>query len=152
MMKLSSATFGDGQRIPAKYTCEGEDVSPPLAWGEVPEGTRSLALIADDPDAPSGTFSHWVIFNIPPDSRGLTEAMPAKPQLPNSARQGVTDFGGIGYGGPCPPPGKPHRYYFSLYALDQPLDLEAGASRQQVIKAMQGHTLARAQLVGIYQR
>ena len=151
-LSLSSIAFQDGERIPAKYTCEGQDISPPLVWSEPPQGTQSLALIVDDPDAPGGVFTHWVVFNILPDSRQLPEAIPAQAQLPSGALQGKNDFGRIGYGGPCPPPGRPHRYRFTLYALDRVLDLKAGVSKKQVVGAMQGHILAQGQLTGTYQR
>jgi Raf kinase inhibitor-like YbhB/YbcL family protein len=151
-LSVSSTAFHEGDRIPSKYTCQGQDVSPPLAWSEPPQGTQSLALTVDDPDAPSGVFTHWVILNIPPDSRELPEALSTQAQLPNGTLQGKNDFGRIGYGGPCPPPGRPHRYRFTLYALDQPLDLKAGASKKQVLDAMQGHILAQGQLTGTYQR
>lgn len=151
-LSISSPAFQDGERIPAKYTCQGQDISPPLKWSQVPDETQSLALIVDDPDAPSGVFTHWVIFNLPPDSRELPEAVPAASQLPSSALQGKNDFGKIGYGGPCPPPGYPHRYLFTLYALDRQLDLKAGSSKQQVLNAMEGHILAQGQLTGTYQR
>ena len=151
-LSISSPAFQDGERIPAKYTCQGQDISPPLKWSQVPNETQSLALIVDDPDAPSGVFTHWVIFNLPPDSRELPEAVPAASQLPSSALQGKNDFGKIGYGGPCPPPGYPHRYRFTLYALDRQLDLKAGSSKKQVLNAMEGHILAQGQLTGTYQR
>ena len=151
-MELKSTAFEDGERIPARFTCEGENISPGLTWSGAPEGTRSLALIVDDPDAPGDVFTHWVIFNIPADSRGLAEAIPAENQLASGALQGRTDFGRIGYGGPCPPPGSPHHYRFTLYALKKQLEPAAGASKQQVLNAMQGHILAQAQLFGIYQR
>ena len=151
-LTISSSAFQEGDKIPAKYTCEGQDVSPPLAWSEPPAGTRSLALIVDDPDAPGGVFTHWLLFNIPPDSRELPEAVPTQAELASGALQGKTDFGRTGYGGPCPPPGRPHRYQFTLYALDQPLDLEGGASKKQLLSAMQGHILAQGQLTGTYQR
>ncbi len=151
-LSISSPAFQDGERIPAKYTCQGQDISPPLKWNRVPNETQSLALILDDPDAPSGVFTHWVIFNLPPDSRELPEAVPAASQLPSGALQGKNDFGKIGYGGPCPPPGYPHRYRFTLYALDRQLDLKAGSSKQQVLNAMEGHILAQGQLTGTYQR
>lgn len=151
-LTVSSSAFQEGDKIPAKYTCEGQDVSPPLAWSEPPAGTRSLALIVDDPDAPGGVFTHWLLFNIPPDSRELPEAVPTQAELASGALQGKTDFGRTGYGGPCPPPGRPHRYQFTLYALDQPLDLEGGASKKQLLSAMQGHILAQGQLTGTYQR
>lgn len=151
-LELSSSAFQEGGEIPTKYTCEGQDVSPTLTWGGLPAGTQSLALIVDDPDAPVGVFTHWVLFNLPADSRGLPEAMPTQAQLSDGSLQGKNDFGKIGYGGPCPPPGRPHRYQFTLYALDQTLDLKAGASKKQVLDAMQGHILAQGRLTGTYQR
>jgi len=152
VLSLSSIAFQGGERIPVKYTCEGQDVSPPLTWSEPPQGTQSLTLIVDDPDAPGGAFTHWVLFNIPPDSGELPEAVPTQAQLSSGALQGKNDFGKIGYGGPCPPPGRPHRYCFTLYALDRVLDLKAGVSKKQVLDAMQGHILAQEQLIGTYQR
>jgi Raf kinase inhibitor-like YbhB/YbcL family protein len=152
VLAVSSPAFQEGGKIPAKYTCEGQDVSPALTWGEPPVDTRSFVLIVDDPDAPGGVFTHWVLLNLPAGSRELAEAVPAKAQLPNGSVQGKNDFGRIGYGGPCPPPGRPHRYRFTLYALDKPLDLKAGASKTKVIGAMQGHILAQGQLTGMYQR
>jgi len=151
-LSLSSPVFGEGEKIPIKYTCDGQDISPPLVWGEPPSGTRAFALIVDDPDAPGGVFTHWVLFNLPRDSRELPEAAPAQDRLTSGALQGRNDFGRIGYSGPCPPAGRAHRYRFNLYALDQPLDLKAGASRKQVLDAMRGHILAQGQLTGIYQR
>jgi Raf kinase inhibitor-like YbhB/YbcL family protein len=151
-LSLSSPVFQEGEKIPVKYTCSGQDMSPPLMWGEPPHGTQAFALILDDPDAPGGVFTHWVIFNLPVDSRELPEAVPRDNQLENKALQGMTDFGRVGYGGPCPPPGPAHHYLFSLYALDRPLDLNAGASKKQVLDAMQGHILAQGQLTVIYQR
>ena len=151
-ISLSSTVFKEEELIPVKYTCDGQDISPPLNWDAPPQGTQSFALIVDDPDAPGGVFTHWVIFNIPAGSRESPEAVPAQEQLPNGARQGKNDFGKIGYGGPCPPPGDPHRYRFTLYALDQPLGLKAGASKKQVLNAMEGHILAQGQLTGKYQR
>lgn len=151
-ISLSSTAFKDGERIPAKYTCEGQDISPPLEWGEPPSGTRAFALIMDDPDAPVGVFTHWVIFNIASDSRQLVEAIPTQSQLPDGALQGKNDFDRTGYGGPCPPAGPTHHYQFTLYALDQPLDLKAGISKKQLLSAMQDHVLAQGQLTGTYQR
>ena len=151
-LSISSPVFQEGEGIPAKYSCEGQDISPPLAWGEPPAGTNSFALIVDDPDAPGRVFTHWALFNLPADSRELPEAVPAQPQLSSGALQGKNDFGKTGYGGPCPPPGRPHRYQFTLYALDQLLDLKSGASKQQVLEAMQGHILGQGQLTGTYQR
>jgi len=151
-LSLSSAAFQDGETIPIQYTCEGQDISPALGWSELPKETQSLALVMDDPDAPGGVFTHWVLFNIPADSHELPETIPTHAELPSGALQGKNDFGRIGYGGPCPPSGRPHRYQFVLYALDQPLDLTAGVSKRQLLGAMQGHILAQGQLTGIYQR
>ena len=151
-LTVSSTVFREGETIPAKYTCQGEDISPSITWGEPPDGTRSLAIIVDDPDAPGGVFTHWIIFNLPADTRQSPAAVPTQPQLDSGARQGKTDFGRVGYGGPCPPPGKPHRYQFTVYALDRTLDLAAGVSRSQVLEAMQGNILSRGRLTGIYER
>ncbi len=152
VLEVSSPAFQEGDRIPTKYTCDGQDVSPLLAWSEPPVGTQSFALIVDDPDAPGGVFTHWVLFNIPTDSRELPEAVPTRAQLLSGALQGENDFGKIGYGGPCPPPGRPHRYQFTLYALDQSLDLKAGVSKKQLLGAMRGHILVQGQLTGTYKR
>ena len=151
-LSLSSTAFRDGERIPAKYTCEGQDISPQLEWDGVPEESKSLALIMDDPDAPGGVFTHWVLFNLPPDSRDLPEAVPSASQLSSGALQGRNDFSRMGYGGPCPPPGRPHHYRFTLYALDKQLDLRAGVSKEQLLEAMKGHILEQARLTGTYQR
>jgi Raf kinase inhibitor-like YbhB/YbcL family protein len=151
-LTVSSSAFKEGDRIPAKYTCQGQDVSPSLAWSEPPAGTQSFALIMDDPDAPGGVFTHWVLFNIPSDSRNLSEAVPTQAELASGALQGKNDFGKTGYGGPCPPPGRPHQYQFTLYALEQPLDLRGGASKNQLLSVMEGHILAQGQLTGTYQR
>jgi Raf kinase inhibitor-like YbhB/YbcL family protein len=151
-LSLSSSVFQDGDSIPTGYTCDGQDISPPLAWGEPPAGTQSFVLIMDDPDALGGVFTHWLFFNLPADSRESAEAVPAQNELPTGALQGKNDFGTIGYRGPCPPSGSAHHYRFTIYALDQPLDLKAGISRAQVIDAITGHILAWGQLVGIYQR
>lgn len=150
-IKITSPAFENGGMIPAKYTCDGINVSPPLAWGSIPEGTKSLALISDDPDAPTGTWVHWVIYNLPADIKGLPENIPPLKELEHGAKQGITDFRRIGYGGPCPPSGT-HRYYFKIYALDIMLDLEAGATKKQLLKAMEGHILAQGQLMGRYKR
>lgn len=151
-LELTSSAFKEGEPIPRRHTCEGEDLSPPLEWTVPPVGTRSFALIADDPDAPGGTWVHWVIYNLPPDLRGLSEGVPIKEQLANQARQGLNDFRRIGYGGPCPPPGKPHRYYFRLYALDRLLDLKPRATKEQLILGCKGHILAEFQLMGRFAR
>lgn len=149
---LSSSSFQNGGDIPKKYTCEGADVSPELSWTAPPQGTRSFALIADDPDAPAGTWTHWVLYDLPPDTHNLEENVAKVDELPNGARQGRNDFRKIGYGGPCPPAGKAHRYFFKLYALDAKLNLAPGASKQEVENAVQGHTLANAELMGKYKR
>lgn len=151
-LSVSSSAFKAGEEIPAKYTCDGENVSPPLGWSDVPAGTNSLALIMDDPDAPSGAFAHWVLFNLLPYTRELPEGIPPDGQLASGALQGKNDLGKVGYFGPCPPRGDVHHYRFTLYALDQPLDLAAGASKEQVLPAMQGHILAQGELAGTYQR
>jgi len=150
-IKITSSAFEEGGLIPAKYTCDGADVSPPLQWDAVPEGTKSVALICDDPDAPMGTWVHWALFNLPSDAKELAENIPAEETLPNGAKQGVNDFGRIGYGGPCPPGGT-HRYFFKIYALDTEVGLEAGADKRQLLKAMEGHILEQGQLVGKYKR
>jgi Raf kinase inhibitor-like YbhB/YbcL family protein len=150
-IKVSSAAFEEGGMIPVKYTCDEEDISPPLAWDSIPEGTKTLALICDDPDAPMGTWVHWVLFNLPGDISELPENIPPERELESGAKQGTNDFGRIGYGGPCPPGGT-HRYYFKLYALDAELDLEAGARKPHLLEAMEGHILAEGQLMGRYSR
>ena len=152
IIQLISPAFAEGGTIPVKHTCDGEDLSPPLQWRNVPQGTKSLALISDDPDAPGRTFVHWVIYNIPPTTEGLPEGIPATETLSDGARQGTNDFQHVGYGGPCPPKGKPHRYIFKLYALDIELSLPPGATAQDLAKAMEGHILAKGQLIGMYQR
>ena len=150
-IKITSSAFEEGGLIPAKYTCDGADVSPPLQWDAVPEGTKSIALICDDPDAPMGTWVHWVLFNLPSDAKELAENIPAEETLPNGAKQGVNDFGRIGYGGPCPPGGT-HRYFFKIYALDTEVGLEAGADKRRLLKTMEGHILEQGQLIGKYKR
>jgi Raf kinase inhibitor-like YbhB/YbcL family protein len=145
---MTSTAFGAGQSIPKKYSCDGPDVSPQLAWKEAPAGTKSYALIADDPDAPLGTWVHWVLFNVPGDTQELAEGVEKKNQLANGALQGKNDFGNVGYGGPCPPGGSTHRYFFKLYALDGKLDLKAGTSKADIERAMKGHALGQAELMG----
>jgi len=150
-IKITSPAFENEGMIPAKYTCDGEDLSPPLQCDTVPEGTKSIALISDDPDAPMGTWVHWVLFNLPADTRQLPEDIPPDKTLPNGAKQGTSDFGRIGYGGPCPPGGT-HRYFFKIYALDTELSLQAGARKRDLLKAMEGHILGQGQLMGKYKR
>ncbi len=149
---LCSTAFKEGNRIPDKYTCKGQDVSPQLAWSDSPPGTQAYALIVDDPDAPGGDFTHWVLFNIPSNVTELGEAVVRNDKLDNGALHGRTDFGTTGYGGPCPPPGRPHHYRFTLYALDKPLGLKPGVSKDQVLNAAKGHILAQTRLTGLYQR
>ena len=149
---LSSTAFKEGDRIPVKYTCDGQDISPALVWDEPPQQTEAFVLMVDDPDAPGGVFTHWMIFNIPANTHQFGEGVPIQEQLESGALQGKNDFGKIGYRGPCPPSGSSHRYRFTIYALDQRLNLKAGASKKQVIDAMQGHILAQGQLTGTYQR
>jgi hypothetical protein len=146
-LSVTSPAFAAAGMIPQRYTCDGANVSPALAWTGVPAEAKSLALICDDPDAPAGTWVHWVLFNIPAQVENLPEAAPAG----NEALPGKNDFGRQGYGGPCPPGGT-HRYYFKLYALDCLLNLKAGATKAQVLKAMEGHVLAEGQLMGMYRR
>lgn len=151
-MQIRSSAFQEGETIPQKYTCDGDDVSPPLAWAEIPAGTKSFALISDDPDAPMGTWVHWVVYDLPAHLTELGEDIPKTDTLPDGAKHGITDFGTAGYGGPCPPPGKFHRYYFKLYALDALLKLPPKVSKGKLLKAMQGRILAEAQLMGRYSR
>lgn len=150
-MELTSPSFKNGEFIPRKYTCDGNDVSPPLNWDKVPEGTKSFSLICDDPDCPSMTWVHWVCYNIPADVRSLPEGLPKDRQLQNGSLQGITDFRRPGYGGPCPPSGV-HRYFFKIYALDTMLSLSSGATKSEVTKAMQGHILGQCELMGKYKR
>jgi len=153
-MKLTSSAFAMGERIPAEYTCEGAGISPPLAWRDVPEGARALALIVDDPDAPDPaaprmTWVHWVVANVPPRAKGLPEGASMR-AMPQGAVEGINDWHRRGYGGPCPPIGA-HRYFFKLYALDAPLPDEP-LTKPALLEAMKGHVLAKAELVGIYEK
>ena len=150
-MEIASSAFAQGGTIPAKYTCDGPDVSPPLAWSGVPEGTRSLVLICDDPDAPMGTWVHWVVVNIPPAMTTFSEGVSKGNLDEQGIIQGMTDFRRPAYGGPCPPSGS-HRYYFKLYALDTVLGVDSTATKKQVVSAMKGYILAEAQLMGRYAR
>jgi Raf kinase inhibitor-like YbhB/YbcL family protein len=150
-MKLTSSAFEAGGMIPKKYTCDGQDISPPLSWSDVPGGAKSLALIADDPDAPAGTWVHWVAWNIPVTARGLDENVPKRDQLADGSKQGTSDFRRVGYGGPCPPSGT-HRYFFKLYALDTTFTLPASTTKKDLEKAMQNHILGQAELMGKYSR
>jgi Raf kinase inhibitor-like YbhB/YbcL family protein len=148
---LSTTAFPDGGFISKKFTCDGTDISPALAWTEPPAGTKSFSLIVDDPDAPAGTWVHWVLYDLPGDARKLEEGVAKDLQLPDGARQGRNNFGKIGYDGPCPAKGGPHRYFFKLYALDRKVNLKAGATKAQLERAMKGHILAEAEVVGQFQ-
>jgi Raf kinase inhibitor-like YbhB/YbcL family protein len=150
-LQLTSPAFNEGGAIPAVYTCTGDGISPELAWSGAPDGTQSFALIMDDPDAPGRTWVHWVIANLPADAAGLPERVESDAGLPGDAVQGRNSRGGNNYDGPCPPRGT-HRYFFKLYALDTMLDLAAGASKEDVLAAMEGHVLAEGQLMGTYQK
>ena len=150
--QLTSTAFAAGGTIPKKFTCDGPDVSPALVWADPPAATKSLALIMDDPDAPVGTWVHWVLYDLPSSVRDLPEAVPKQEELPSGARQGRNDFRKIGYGGPCPPAGPAHRYFFKLYALEAKVNLKPGATKADLEKAMKGHILAQTELMGRYGR
>ncbi|MBI2024316.1 YbhB/YbcL family Raf kinase inhibitor-like protein [Candidatus Giovannonibacteria bacterium] len=145
-MKIESTSFAHNGEIPTAYTCQGENVSPALIFSDVPESAKSLALIVDDPDAVHPIWTHWTIFNMDPKTPGIPEG-----EIPDKATEGITSFGKIGYGGPCPPSGK-HRYFFKLYALDKILDLDKNALKEDIEKEMSGHILASAELMGLYQK
>ena len=149
-LTLISAAFAAGAVIPAEFCCSR--ISPPLSWSQVPEGTKSIAVLCDDPDAPAGDWVHWVLFNLPSDATELPKGMPTIPILPNGAIQGTTDYGRSGYDGPCPPPGRPHRYLFKVFALDTKLSLTPKARKSDLLKAMQGHILAQGELMGKFGR
>jgi hypothetical protein len=150
--QLTSTAFESEETIPDRYTCEGADVSPPLSWSDPPEGTKSFALVFEDPDAPGGTFTHWLLYGIPGSRDGLPEGVETDPTLSWGGKQGRNDFGNVGYGGPCPPMGSEHRYFFRLYALDRELDLPQGASRDQLLDRAEEHAIARTGLMGRYGR
>ena len=150
-MRLSSEAFANGQPIPDKYTCHGQDVSPPLQWSGAPSQTKSIALTCEDPDAPSGTFTHWVIFNVPATATGLAENVAKTGTLPDGSKQGKNSFGNIGYNGPCPPAGQAHHYIFKVYALDTTVSLDTGTQKEDLLNAINGHILAQGQWTGTYQ-
>jgi len=150
-IQLTSDAFTQEGSIPAQYACTGSDSSPSLTWSEPPAGTQSFALIMEDPDAPVGTWVHWVLFNIPPSSRGLTEAIPSEATLSDRSMHGKNSGGNLGYDGPCPPSGT-HRYFFKLYALDETLGLSSGADKGELLKAMEGHILAQGELMGTFSK
>jgi Raf kinase inhibitor-like YbhB/YbcL family protein len=152
VFEITSAAFHQGKAIPKKFTCDGSDVSPQLTWTDPPSGTKAFVLIADDPDAPMGTWVHWVLYDLPSEARQLSEAIPKQETLSDGTKQGINDFRTIGYGGPCPPSGKHHRYFFKLYAVDKKIGLGPRATKRQVLDAIQGHTLAETQLMGTYKR
>ena len=149
---LASSAFAAGETIPKANTCDGEDVSPPLAWSGAPAGVQSFALLCDDPDAPRGTWVHWVLYDLDPGRSELPAALPRAATVAGGAVQGKNDFGKLGYGGPCPPRGPAHRYFFRLLALDRKLGLPAGATMREVLAAAEGHILARTELMGRYGR
>jgi len=151
-ISISPDTFKDGSSLPVEQTCDGDDCSPALSWEGLPDSTRSITLIADDPDAPGQTFVHWVIYNIPADSSGLPPGVSKNNTLDDGILQGNNDFGRIGYNGPCPPLGKAHRYFFKVYALDTKLSLKSGATKSQLEAAMSGHILAQGEMIGKYGR
>jgi len=148
----TSPSFKDSSLIPMKHTCEGEDSSPAITWSGIPEGTKSIAIVCDDPDAPLGTWVHWVLYNLPPTVQGLPEGIAKVETLADGTRQGINDFGRIGYGGPCPPRGSTHRYYFRVYALDQAFFPGSRATAKALAKAMEGHVLASGVLMGRFAR
>lgn len=148
---VTSTAFKQGELIPGRFTCDGENVSPPLAWSGVPDGAVALAVMVDDPDAPRGIWTHWILYNLPPNTTELTEGIPKKEELPNGARQGTNDSKHTGYDGPCPPSGT-HRYFFHVYALDQKLAPVKGMMRQQFLEAIKGHVLVEGELMGRYAR
>ncbi len=151
-LNIESSVFANRGYIPDRYTCDAQDFSPPLIWADIPSSAKSLVLLCDDPDAPYKVWNHWVLFNIPPEVKGLKEAISKEELIALGITPGVNDFGKIGYGGPCPPQGAAHRYSFNLYALDTILTLEEGTGKKAVIEAMQGHIITEASTVGLYQR
>lgn len=150
-IRLTSGAFKDGEAIPRAYTCDGVNISPPLEWAGVPRTARTIAIVVDDPDAPGGDWVHWVLYNLPADNIGLIENMPLTETLKAGGFQGKNDFGKIGFGGPCPPTGT-HRYFFRIYAVDSELSLKAGATRAELVKAMESHIVVQGQLMGTYRR
>lgn len=151
VIKMKSTVFDEGEPIPTRYTCDGVDISPPLEWDVLPKNTESIALICEDPDAPGGLWTHWIIFNLPAGTRNLKEHVMEREVLDNGAMQGLNDFGRIGYGGPCPPGGT-HRYYYKMYAMDIKLDLPPQTRRNELLEAIDGHILDQGQIMGVYTR
>ena len=151
-IQVTTTAFAEGQPIPSRHAYDKQDISPALQWSGVPPAAKSLALVCDDPDAPMGTWVHWVLYDLPPATVGLAEGVTKSPELANGAKQGMNDYKRIGYGGPCPPPGRAHRYFFKLYALDTMSELKPGLTKKNLLKAMDGHVIAEAQMMGTYQR
>jgi len=151
-LTLSSPSFSNGGDIAKKFTCDGADLSPQLSWTDPPAATKSFALLVDDPDAPVGNWNHWTLWNLPSSASGLPEGVSKEARLPDGSQQGLNDFRKTGYNGPCPPPGKPHRYYFKLFALDAKLDLKAGAGKRELDAVIKGHILAQAEWMGRFGR
>jgi len=151
-LEVTSGAFAAGGQIPVAYTCDGENITPALAWGPVPAGTASVAILVTDTDAPGGTFTHWVVYNLPPGLQGIPARGPGRAALPAGAVEGTNDMGRTGYTGPCPPGGKPHHYHFTVSALDTTLNLTGRQDGRMLAGAMAGHVLARGEIVGIYQR
>ncbi len=149
---VTSRAFEEGASIPLKHSCKGDDVSPPLMWDEIPKETTSLALIMEDPDAPGGTFTHWIIYNLPPDSGGLEAGIPQQKHLKNGATQGKNDFDKTGYGGPCPPKGEEHRYYFRLFALKKKLPPESANKAKNFFEAINGLIIEKAEYMGKFKK
>ncbi len=152
MLTISSPSFSDGGTIPKQFTCDGADISPQLVWSNPPDGTKSFAVLVDDPDAPGGNWNHWTMWNLPPKLSGLPQGLSKESNLPDGTQQGLNDFPRTGYNGPCPPPGKPHRYYFKLFALDSRLDLKPKSGKKELDAAMKGHILAQGETMGRYGR
>ncbi len=150
--KIESPAFRDGEEIPDRYTCEGEDISPPIKWSDVPKGTKSMVLICDDPDAPMGTWDHWIITNLDPETDGIPESAPATSVLPGGEAHGTNSWGREDYGGPCPPSGKPHRYFFKLYAIDSDLDIPPGLNKYELMERIKVHVLEMTKTIGLYSR
>jgi Raf kinase inhibitor-like YbhB/YbcL family protein len=152
LLEVTSDAFTPGGQIPVNYTCDGMDLSPPLAWGPVPPEAAALAILVTDPDAPGGTFIHWVAYNMPPAARSIPGGRPGKEALPAGSVQGTNDMGRVGYGGPCPPGGTPHHYHFTVYALDSAVSITGPQDGRMLLGAMKGHILSQGEIVGIYQR
>ena len=151
-IQITTTAFTAGEPIPIRHAFDNQDISPDLQWSGVPSSAKSVALICDDPDAPGGTWVHWVLYDLAPSMTGIPEGLPKSLTLDSGAKQGMNDYKRVGYGGPCPPPGKPHRYFFKLYALDAKPELLPGLTKKDLLKAMEGHVIAEGELMGTYQR